>query len=195
MSRGVLQSDVFYCEHIGRCQSDITDIERFSVLDQAGEGLVDYIRHYALRDEKSGIMRTYLVRSLASSELVGYFSLKSGLISINEVETVEGTLFDTVPGVELANFAINGVYINAHPSLKGIGTVVFERFILPIIKQAASVVGVKIVYIFALPYDRLINRYKEYGFLRLDQQAEEDLHSRVKPVYDDGCIFMYQMLT
>lgn len=64
------------------------------------------------------MMRSYLIRDVYSSELVGYFSVKAGLISVNEVHTVEGVTFDTIPGVEIANFAVNEVYQDNHPDLK-----------------------------------------------------------------------------
>lgn len=54
--------------------------------DENGEGLREYIQYYAISDENAGTMRTYIVRDNYSSELVGYFSLKAGLISMNEHE-------------------------------------------------------------------------------------------------------------
>ena len=134
---------------------------------------------------------------------MGYFSLKAGLVSLNEreVEVQEGEskrteiLFDTVPGVELANFAINSSYIKNRPSVKGIGVVIFQQFVLPIVRQVAENVAVKILYIFALPYDGLIKRYKDvYGFERLGEYDEHELHKRLKPAYDQSCVFMYVVL-
>lgn len=139
-------------------------------------------------------MRSYLIRDVYSSELVGYFSVKAGLISVNEVHTVEGETFDTIPGVEIANFAVNEVYQENHPDLKGLGLIIFNDFIIPIIQKAAESIGVKIIYIFALPFERLIRRYHDYGFLRLDSASEDELHKRLKPNYDEDCIFMFQQL-
>ena len=50
------------------------------------------------------------------------------------------------------------------------------------------------VYIFALPYEHLIERYKTYGFQRLPESEENDLHRRLKPRYDESCKFMYLLL-
>ena len=52
----------------------------------------------------------------------------------------------------------------------------------------------KFIYIFALPYEGLIQRYGQYGFKRFEPGHEADLHRRLKPSYDDECIFMYQIL-
>ena len=149
-------------------------------------------------------MRTYLVRDNVTDECVGYFSLKAGLISMNEIEveiedseTGEHKIvreFDTLPGVELANFAVNSSYINAYPYLKGVGYVIFTEFIIPMIEEAAKYIGVKMVYLFALPHDRLIGRYQRYGFRRLPEEQENDLHRRLKPRYDESCRFMYLLL-
>ena len=194
MLKGILQSDLFYCNHLGVSELDEQDIASFTVKDSSGEGLVNYIQHFAFPDEEASIMRTYVVRDIRSSELVGYFSLKAGLISMNEAHTEEGTVFDTLPGVELANFAVNNTYLKKHPGLKGVGTVIFENFIRPIIEETSKSIGIRLIYIFALPFDKLIHRYTQYGFARLDSPYEDELHKRLKPQYDEDCIFMYQLL-
>lgn len=194
MLKGILQSELFYCNHLGVSERDERDIMEFSVRDSGGQGLVKYIQRFAFPDEEAGVMRTYVVRDVRSLELAGYFSLKAGLISLNETQTQDGVVFDTLPGVELANFAVNHTYIRRHPGLKGVGTVIFDQFILPIIAGSAQNIGIKLVYIFALPFDRLIHRYTQYGFMRLQSPYEDELHKRLKPQYDEGCIFMYQML-
>lgn len=191
---GILQNELFYCDHLGDSEQDTSDIKNFSIKDRMGQGLQNYVQYYALQDEKFGNMRTYLVRDRRSLELVGYFSLKAGLISLNEVVKDNDVTFDTLPGVELANFAINNGYLSRHKNLKGIGKVIFTDFVVPIIEEAAKSVGVKIIYIFSLPVDRLIERYGEYGFVRLNKQSEDELHMRLKPEYDENCIFMYQAL-
>ncbi len=86
MLKGILQSDLFFCNHIGVSGNDEADIAAFTVHDEKGEGLREYIQNYAISDENAGTMRTYIVRDNYSSELVGYFSLKAGLISMNEHE-------------------------------------------------------------------------------------------------------------
>lgn len=86
-------------------------------------------------------------------------------------------------------------YINKYPYQKGVGYVIFKKFILPMIYEAGKYIGIKMVYIFALPYDRLMNRYRRYGFRRLSETEENDLHRRLKPRYDESCKFMYLLLT
>jgi len=190
----ILKNATFYCEHLGASENDWKDIQDFFVKDVRGNGLANYLKNIAIDDENNGIMRTYLVRANNSSELVGYFSLKAGLISFNEGKSDEIADFDTLPGIELANFAVNNFYLNKHPKLQGIGFTIFTDFIKPFVKDIAKLVGVKILYIFALPFDGLIRQYGRYGFMRLSAEHEVELHKRLKPRYDSECIFMYQML-
>lgn len=204
MRKGILQSELFYCDHLGASARDESDVKCFSVRDEKGFGLQEYIQRVAFSEEDAGIMRTYLVRDIRSSELVGYFSLKAGLISLNETEEERRddetgiketvSVFDTLPGVELANFAVNYSYIQAHPDLKGVGLVIFESFILPVIRKTSENIGMKILYIFSLPFDELISRYEQYGFSRLNSPYQEELHKRLKPRYDASCMFMFQIL-
>lgn len=213
MLKGIFQSELFYCNHLGVSEKDEQDIMSFEIRDRKGAGLLYYIQHYAFSDEEDGTMRTYVVRDNRSSELVGYFSLKAGLISYNGhneyvvddstgeklTDDVTGEFvirrtFDTLPGVELADFAVNQAYIKNHPYLKGVGLVIYNMFILPVIREAAKTIGIKILYIFVLPYNELISRYEKYGFTRLAPKLEADLHMRLKPNYDGSCIFMYRML-
>ena len=188
----LLQNNEFYCDHIS--DADRQDIMNFSARDERGEGLVNYLQRFAFPDEKEGDMRTYLVRDNETSELAGYFSLKAGLVSLNETKTKTGADFDVVPGIEVANFAVNEEYIQKKPDLKGLGITIFVDFIRPLVKDVSQRVGVKVIYLFALPFERLIRRYMQYGFERLESDNEADLHKRLKPRYDEGCVFMYQML-
>ncbi len=198
MPKGIIQNDVFYCDHLTSSDKDHEDIDAFRVKHpEYALGLEQYLKSYALSDEKKGIMRTYLVRSLKTDELVGYYSLKAGLVSLNErdVPDTDRTVFDTVPGIEIADFALNGVYQDSFPQARGLGAIVFRDFIRPLASQVAEIAGAKVLYIFALPYDDLIDNYsRHYHFMRLRRQDEEALHKRLKPAYDESCIFMYQML-
>ena len=84
MLKGKLQSELFYCDHLGVSEHDEQDIMSFTIRDTKGSGLLQYIRYFAFPEEDEGVMRTYIVRDKRSFEMVGYFSLKAGLISYNE---------------------------------------------------------------------------------------------------------------
>ena len=77
MLKGLLQSELFYCNHLGASENDEKDIMKFSIDRDEGSGLLEYLQNYALTEEENGIMRTYIVRDKISSEVAGYFSLKA----------------------------------------------------------------------------------------------------------------------
>ena len=204
-NKGIRCTELFYVDHLNvNSVRDLKDITDFRVDAPEGQGLSEYLKEYAFYEEVDRSMRTYLVRDIETDECVGYFSLKAGLISLNEIEveivdneTGEKRIereFDTLPGVELADFAVNSGYIEQYPYQKGVGHLIFTEFILPMINEAAKYIGIKMVYIFALPYEKLISRYQRYGFKRLAEAEESDLHKRLKPRYDESCKFMYLML-
>jgi hypothetical protein len=78
-----------------------------------------------------------------SAELVAYFSLKTGLITIQ----LDGEKFDSVPAIELANFAINKKYKDTHPESQKLGFYTFKKFVLPIVQRMSVYIGVNAVYI------------------------------------------------
>ena len=95
----------------------------------------------------------------------------------------------------MSNFAINNAYLEVHEGIKGLGILIFRSFIRPLALESAGIVGSALLYIFALPFESLIARYQRvYSFHRLESVEEDDLHKRLKPFYDNSCIFMYQVL-
>ena len=66
--------------------------------------------------------------------------------------------------------------------------------ICKIVVLFGEIVGVQALYIYALPQEELIKYYKTLGFSRLDPEMEDFVHKHVKPRYDAGCYFMYQII-
>lgn len=185
------ESTVMTCRHI--TSSDTEVIKGFENANPEGGFLASYLKQVAYDDEKNNMMRTYLVFDNISNELVAYFSLKSGFVSA-EKKTIFHSDFDSIPGFEVANFAVNGKFIKNHSDMKGIGYYIFNKFIVPTARNAADIVGAKVLYIFALPHEKLIANYRKYGFSRLEPHQERLIHKRIRPRYDEDCIFMYLVL-
>ena len=117
MSNFIIKSDNFYAKHLNYV-NDTIDLLKFKINRPEGYGLQQYIKYTAVKEESADMMRTYIVRDINTNEVVGYYSLKAGLISINE-RVIEDNgkkriVFDTVPGIELANFAVNDIYKENH---------------------------------------------------------------------------------
>ena len=185
-----LETKLFTYQHILDVEQNLVDIKKFSVNQPSGKGLENYIRNYAVSDEEASYARTYLVKNKITHEIASYFTLKTGLFTL---ELPEGDFF-TVPGIELADFAVNSEYREAHPDVTEIGKTTFREFVLPLTHFVRSFIGVKALYIYALNQKRLIQHYEEMGFRRLSPEKEKFVHQHVKPQYDFGCIFMYQIL-
>jgi len=185
-----LETDLFYYEHLLDSSENLRLIQDFCITNSSGYGLERYIKELAESDEKDGSARTYLVKDKFSHEVVAYFSLKTGLFTID----AEGGYFYSISAIELANFAVNSSYRKNHPDAKNLGSTVFVEFVLPLIRYVKTLVGIQAIYIYALPEDRLIEHYKTMGFNRLDAEDEKFVHQHVKPKYDEGCIFMYQLI-
>lgn len=189
------KSDQFYCYSLGQAdETDEQDIIEFEPVNAKGSDFVAYLQRRSFVEEHASLMRTYPVRDNDTDELAGYFSLRAGLVIIDESETDDGTEFDTLPGVELANFAVNGKYRRAHPLSRGCGMSIFYGLVLETIRRAATLIGVTVVYLYSLPDTKVIANYRSYGFSRLPEQREKMVHARLKPRYDSQCIFMYMAI-
>ncbi len=148
----------------------------------------------AMRDEISSKARTYLVEDTGTGEIIAYFTLKAGMVGIKQSILPYKRDFEAVSGIEIANLAVNENYKQNHKHLSGIGYMVFNDFILPKIEEVRKIVGVKILYCYALPHEKLIERYHLYGFTQLSSFQQRYIEKRFRPKYDRGCIFMYQTL-
>ena len=194
-TEAVRAGSLFYCHPLSDPRdSDIRDIALFTPVSSKGRGVIEYLQRQALADEDANLMRTYLVRDKDSDELAGFFSLKAGLVSLDEARTGDVAEFDTVPGIELANFAVNKAYRDRHPAARGCGKVMFGELVLPLVLDASHRIGAAILYIFSLPEPKVMQNYATYGFVRLPPDEEQLLHARLKPRYDSQCVFMYVVL-
>lgn len=194
MDNKLIENEIFYCEPLMASKENLRLVQKFHVAAETGLGLELYLKKYAVSDEMSHEARTYLVKDNVTDELVGYFSLKTGMVASRKKWNIFNLEIDSLPAVELANFAVNSAYKAAHKEQTGIGSIIFLDFVLPIIKMAADKVGICIVYIFALPYRNLIKYYESLNFKRLSKVAEAFIHRNYKPRYDEGCIFMSRPL-
>lgn len=183
------ETEAYTVEHILDIPNYKNLIETFTVGNDA-EGLKDYLQYAAIGDEKANLARTYLVIDKSTKEVACYFSLRTGLITVQ----VDGEDFDSLPAIELSNFATNDTYRKNHKELQKLGVHIFDVFILPISRFMAKYIGANSLYIYALPNDRLIQHYNTMGFSLLPEEQEKFVQSHVKPKYDAGCRFMYQTL-
>lgn len=178
---------LFTIHHL--CQEDIQLLSDFKVKKKEGYGLQYYLQNIAYRDELDGIARTYLIKD--GDCIVAYFTLRTGLLTVSR-GLFKG--FDTYTGIELANFAVNDDYREGHDDIPKLGSYIFAKFILPLIKEISLYVGAKILYIYALPHNKLMSHYEKMGFKTVSGKPEKFIYSHVKPAYDKGCRLMCQLI-
>ena len=182
-----LDNEYFRIEHISDARDVHKAIAEFSAGDEA-KGLELYLKEAALRDEAERDARTYLVRDAVTNEVAAYFSLRACLVPI----PIDDTDIYTIPAVELSNFARNKNYRPEGRRIGKIGGYVFLHFVLPLVRHASSLIGARLVCLYALPVARLVRYYETLGFRRLDAEKTKFVSSRVKPKYDRGCVFMFR---
>ncbi len=187
--KNLFADEDFVVEHLFASPENAALIDAFSVGNDAA-GLELFLKEAAAREEEEKQTRTYLIKDKFSGELACYFSMRTGLVTIQ----TEGDAFDSLSAVELSNFAMNQAYKQNHPNVKKGGAYFFKRFILPLVQFVSEYIGVSTLYIYALPEERLIAHYAKMGFSRLPPEQERFVQNHVKPQYDEGCIFMYQTL-
>lgn len=185
----ILDTEDFTIEHIFDSSENEKLISEFSALNGA-EGLENYLKNQASSDEENLYARTYLIKDSVTGELAAYFSLRSGLITVQAYHET----FDTIPAVELSNFAVNKNYRNNHPETSMFGAFILKKFILPLVQMMSRYIGTSSLYIYALPDEKLIEHYSKLGFTRLSKKQEKFVQNHVKPKYDEGCVFMFQNL-
>lgn len=169
---------------------DPSKISEFQITNPKGLGLERYFKEWALREEDNNEARTYVLVDLkANGMIAGFFTLKTGLITVSRGIF---SSFDTYPGIELANFAVNDNYKKAYGVIPKMGSYMFDSFILPIVKDISSRVGAKYLYIYALPENRLMEHYQTMGFSKLPKKQAKFVYRHVKPAYDKYCVFMWQ---
>ncbi|MCR4713700.1 MAG: hypothetical protein K5751_04900 [Treponemataceae bacterium] len=190
-----LNDKKFKIEHLLSSTSNLEDIKSFFVAKNTGKGLENYLKTLAEAEEHDRSNRTYLVRDKETNEIAAYFSLHTGAFTLKAPEQSEEDAEKyTVPSVELSNFAVNSAYRERHPEIKGLGELVFRRFIIPTVNYGAELFGIQAIHIYALPQDELLEHYSTFEFSRLPPEMEAYIHNHIKPAYDEGCIFMYQIL-
>ena len=185
----ILDTEDFLIEHLDDKQETKEQIAQFSALNDAS-GLEYYLKNQALQDEKSFSARTYLIKDKITKELAAYFSLRNGLITVQAYHES----FDTIPAIELSNFAVNQNYRKNHPEIEKLGSYILSKFVLPIARTMQKYVGITSLYIYALPDEKLIEHYKTMGFTRLSKKQEKFVQNHIKPKYDEGCVFMFMTL-
>lgn len=124
-------------------------------------------------EQRYGI--TYILTSSAeSSEILGFYTLKTSGIQIQE-----NGEYNSIPVIEIARIAM-------HYEMQGngLGKYVFYTYILPKIKEVAKLVAVKAIIAFVEPNDeKAIGFYRSVGF----EKAKDEVQKEIEDSFNEEC--------
>lgn len=179
--------NLFYWEQL---DSNINSYELKMFRVQHGEiQLTDYLKKYAKKHQENSINKIYLIRSIATGQIAAWFGLKAATLPYND----KNDSF-LVPGVELTHFAVDERFRmqNILPNETRTGEYIFRRFILPIVRDIASKIACKDLFVFAINAPKLVHYYKErLGFKEMNNIDDKQFFEYAAPDYDEGCKFLY----
>lgn len=176
------------------------------------KSMEEILKFKCLESDNARLTRTYLVITISKDgqfseskhELVGYFSLSSYYVFDRHDNSDDITLGpgDKIintkvkwPALHIDYFSRNHNNLENGYSLKGFGKVIFDLFIIPLVEDISSMIGIKLLTLFAADHgsDRLIKFYESLKFVMADYDTQEDFR-RVE--YEPGTeneryIFMF----
>lgn len=189
--------DKLKCIPISECDEKLIRDFYIQTTNHKNPGyLEEYLKSgEALKDELRRKNRTYIVVDLTVNCIVCYFSLHAGSIHYRDYRYGFRAPLVVMPGIELAMFGVNDGY-RRYISGISIGEFCFKRFIAPKVYDTAEMIGVQVLYLFALNQPGLIRYYTEkLGFIRpTNAQGIERWNRTITPSFDRGCIFMFQKI-
>lgn len=151
--------------------------------------LSSQLKKLAKKHEASGDNRIYLVRSVATGQLIAWFGLKAATLPYNDKDNAF-----LIPAIELTHFAVDErakIQTTEFGTLRT-GEVIFWSFILPLAKQASEIIACKDLFVFAIDHPKLVSYYKTIlGFKELTDTNEKQFFEYAAPDYDEGCRFLY----
>lgn len=130
-----------------------------SVLDNWTPAINLYLRHYALQNQKRGIVRNYVTTRKADNIVVAYYSLVYGSLDqkLLPAKLVKGAGKYDIPVMLLARLAVD-----RREQGKGLGKALLKDAILRTM-QAAEIAGLKFLLVHAKD-DTAARFYHQHGF-------------------------------
>lgn len=185
------------CIRISECSRSLLD--GFYIDDEKDAKSLEYYLKFpdgAMLEELNHTARTYVIVDKTLNCIIGYFTLRAGQCNIKRGWLFRRKTF-IIPGIELAMFAVNDRYrkLYAGPHFS-FGEWIFYTYVSEKAIEASEIIGVKILYIFALPEKpKLISFYNKIGFVNpLYVSGKKKKVRTVIPTFDQGCIFMFQTI-
>ena len=124
--------------------------------DSGQESLNTWLKLRALKNERDGASRTYVV--CENNQVIAYYSIATGSVSHSDaISKARRNMPDPIPAMILARLAVD-----RHHQGKGLGVALLKDAVLRIL-QASEIAGIKVILVHALN-DRAKAFYEKYGF-------------------------------
>ena len=141
-----------------RSPESITEGHDLSTFDSGEPSLNDWLRRRALRNERSGGSRTYVVCTGRGDRVVGYYCLVAGAVAhAGAPGRVRRNMPDPIPVVVIGRLAVDGAFQG-----RGLGRAMLRDAILRTI-QAATIAGIRAILVHAVSEDAR-QFYERCGF-------------------------------
>lgn len=129
------------------------DVSKFSCAEPS---LDDWLRRRAMKNESSGVTRTYV--ACADNMVIGYYSLAVGSIERRFVTgSIRRNMPEPIPAMILARLAVDRRHAG-----RCIGTGLLRDALLRTL-QAADIAGIRVLLVHAL-HERAASFYRKRGF-------------------------------
>ena len=110
-------------------------------------------------------------------------------------ESNKDSFNEILPALELVYLAVDKRYRQKHSESKGLGSMTFDAFVTPIVKEISSLAGAKYLFLFAIDNKALISHYiKTMDFEQLPENLEKSVVNNLVTEYTESCKFLYQAI-
>lgn len=145
--------------------------------------------------DENDLLKTYFVYKVnddyPKKELAYIFSLRCNSLSFQDENFNK-----VIPAIELVYFAAEKSFKEKNSNTKHFGIAVFDQIIFEIVKSVASLVGCKVLFLFAINDAKLVSYYKTHLLFEEydDPEIEKAIVSRLKTEDNKDCKFLYQVI-
>ena len=134
----------------------IESIHETENFDSGEESLNTWLKKRALKNERNGASRTYVV--CQNNQVVGYYSIATGSVDHElAISKVKRNMPDPIPAMILGRLAVD-----INHQRKGLGVALLKDAVLRIL-QASEIAGIKVILVHALD-EGAKAFYEKYGF-------------------------------
>ena len=199
-----LKFDRFVCEPFSSLdhRTALFRFEALELIDGDGKsyipkGLQKSINEDVADMDSQSLLKTYLVYGVdddGHKELASVFSLRCSSMNFQN-ESNKDSFNEILPALELVYLAVDKRYRQKHSESKGLGSMTFDAFVTPIVKEISSLAGAKHLFLFAIDNKALISHYiKTMDFEQLPENLEKSVVNNLVTEYTESCKFLYQAI-